>query len=100
VRSINSRMQRETGTDPEPDPGVVRDLAADVAALLDEQRRHRAHELLAPGVSEEPTSPRLDDQIPAIESKRAGDVSGIPPAPLDLARITVVDERELRYRAP
>ncbi len=56
-----------------------------------------ARALLAPGVSEEPRSPRYDDQVGPIEAKGHGDARAIPVSPLDLGRVTVTEERILRY---
>lgn len=56
-----------------------------------------AHAILAPGISEEPTSPRFDDQLVFIEQKGDGDIEGIVDAPLDLTRVTVVEQRTLTY---
>ncbi|MEZ4336355.1 MAG: penicillin acylase family protein [Sandaracinaceae bacterium] len=56
-----------------------------------------AYALLSPGVSEEPRSARFDDQIPAIEHKGRGDIDALPPSPLSLSRVTVVEETALTY---
>ncbi|MFK7991062.1 MAG: penicillin acylase family protein [Sandaracinaceae bacterium] len=56
-----------------------------------------ARALLAPGVSEEPTSPRFADQLPAIADKGHGNIGAIPLSPLDLDAITVTSEMTLSY---
>ena len=42
----------------------------------------RARALMAPGMSEDPTSPRYADQVPTIEAKGEGDAWAIPLSPL------------------
>ena len=41
-----------------------------------------ARALMAPGMSEDPTSPRYEDQVPTIEAKGAGNAWAIPLSPL------------------
>ena len=41
-----------------------------------------ARALMAPGMSEDPGSPRYDDQVPTMEAKGEGDAWAIPLSPL------------------
>jgi acyl-homoserine lactone acylase PvdQ len=51
--------------------------------------------LLAPGLSERPSSPRFDSELRNIELKGRGDIRGMPNAPLDLRRLHIVERRVL-----